>query len=205
MSGPTQGQEQSAQLQKQSAQHSADLFALGSPGIRLALGDFLKDLGSGGEPESVKKIYSDIRKDTNLQFDQEEAASPMTIHQQMLQSGYRGAQGSEAYAGQQALFSLEDARRNNLRNLQVQETDQGMAQRDFDLSQVLGIGSGLVGQSFGFNNAALGAAGYNQKNPWGGALGGALTGAGAGAALGPWGAVGGAVVGGLGGYFGGGG
>lgn len=202
MSGATQGQEQSAQLQKQSAQHSTDLFNIGSPGIRLALGDMLKDLGSGGEPESIKKLYAGIRGDTNKQFDQEEAANPMTTHQQYLQSGARGAQGAEQYGAERTLFSLEDARRNNLRNLAVQETDQGMAQRNFELSQILGIGSGMVNQSFGFNANAYGAAQHNQSNPWGSALGGAAAGAGTGAALGPWGALGGAIVGGAAGYFG---
>jgi hypothetical protein len=205
MSGASQGQEQSAQLQKAAAEHSTDLFNLGSPGIRLALGDFLKDLGSGGEPASVKSAFDQIRGDTNKQFDQEEAASPATLHQQMLQSGGRFAQGTEGYAAQQTLFSLEDARRNNMRNLDIQETDQGMQQRDFDLSQILGIGSGAVNQSFGFNQAALGTTQYNQQNPWGSALGGAASGAAAGSAAGPWGTVIGGIVGGAAGYFGGGG
>ncbi len=204
MGGATSGQEQSAQLQKQSAQHSTDLFNLGSPGIRLALSDFLKDLGSGGEPESVKQAFSQIRGDTNKQFDQEETANPSTVHQQMLQSGGRFAQGAEGYTAQQTLFSLEDARRNNMRNLDIQETNQGMQQRDFDLSQILGIGRGAVNQSFGFNQAALGATNYNQKNPWGSALGGAASGAAAGSAAGSWGAWAGGVIGGAAGYFGGG-
>src|SRR5450631_2201267 len=164
MSGATQGQEQSAQLQKQSAQHSTDLFAMGSPGMRLALGDLLKDLGSGGEPQSVQDAYSSIRGATNKQFDQEEKASPMTINQQMLQSGARGGQGAQQYASDQTLFSLEDSRRNNMRNLQMQETDQGMQTRDFELSQILGIAQGNVQQSFGFNQNAYGAAQNNQSN-----------------------------------------
>lgn len=204
MGGATQGQEQSAQLQKSAAQHSTDLFNLGSPGMRLALSDFMKDLGSGGEPESVKKAFGQIRGDTNKMFDQEEAASPSTIAQQMKQSGGRFAAGAEGYAAQQTLFSLEDARRNNMRNLDIQETNQGMQQRDFDLSQILGIGTGAVNQSFGYTQNALGASQYNQRNPWGSALGGAAAGASAGSVAGPWGTVIGGVVGGAAGYFGGG-
>jgi hypothetical protein len=205
MSGATQGQEQSAQLQKQAAQHSTDLFAMGSPGMRMALSDLLKDVGSGGEPQSVQDAYSTIRGDTNKQFDQEEAASPMTIDQSMKQSGFRGGQGAQQYASDQALYSLEDSRRNNMRNLQMQETDQGMQTRDFELSQILGIAQGNVNQSFGFNQNAYGAAQQNQSNPWGSALGGAAAGASAGSVAGPWGTAIGGVVGGLGGYFSGGG
>jgi hypothetical protein len=203
MGGPTQGQEQSANLQKQDAQHATDLFAMGSPGMRLALGDFIKDLGSGGEPASVKSAFDAIRGDTNKQFTQEEAASPMQIAQQLKQSGARGAAGSQEYASQNALLSLEDARRNNMANLQIQETNTGMAQRDFDLSQILGIASGNIGQSFQFSSDALKSAQYNQQNPWGSALGGAATGAGLGAEAGPWGALIGGVIGGAAGYFGG--
>jgi hypothetical protein len=205
MSGATQGQEQSAQLQKQSAQHSTDLFNMGSPGMRLALGDLLKDVGTGGEPQSVQDAYGAIRGDTNKQFDQQESASPMTVNQQMKQSGYRGGQGAQQYASDQALFSLEDSRRNNMQNLQMQETDQGMQTRDFELSQILGIATGNVQQSFGFNSNAYGAAQKNQSNPWGSALGGAAAGAGAGAAAGPYGAIAGAIIGGATSYFGSGG
>lgn len=200
--GATQGQEQSAQLQKQAAQHSTDLFNIGSPGMRLALGDLLKDIGSGGEPASVKSAYDTIRGDTNKHFDQEEKASPMSIHQQMVQSGARGGQGAEQYASDQALYSLESARRNNMQNLQMQETDQGMQTRDFELSQILGIATGNVQQSFGFNQNAYGAAQKNQANPWGGAAAGAASGAAMGAGAGPYGALAGLVIGGAAGYFG---
>ena len=205
MGGATTGQEQSAQLQKQSAQHSTDLFAMGSPGMRLALGDFIKDLGTGGEPASVQTAFSSIRDSTNQSFNQEEAASPMTTAQQFKQSGYRGGAGAEQSASSNALVGLEDARRSNMQSLQMQETNTGMQQRDYDLSQIMGMATGNIGQSFQFNSNALQAAQQNQTNPWGGAASGALTGAGAGAAAGPYGALAGAVIGGLGGYFGSGG
>src|ERR1017187_4987001 len=87
MGGSTTGQEQSAQLQKQSAQHATDLFAIGSPGMRLALGDFVKDLGTGGEPASVQTAFSSIRDSTNKSFDQEGAPSRWPPPQQYKQSG----------------------------------------------------------------------------------------------------------------------
>jgi hypothetical protein len=206
MGGATTGQEQSAQLQKQSAQHSTDLFAMGSPGMRLALGDFIKDLGTGGEPASVQTAFSSIRDSTNKSFDQEESASPMTTAQQFKQSGYRGGAGAEQSASSNALVGLEDARRSNMQSLQMQETNTGMQQRDYDLSQIMGMATGNIGQSFQFNSNALQAAQMNQQNPWGGAASGALAGASAGSAISPgWGTLAGGVIGGLGGYFGGGG
>ena len=206
MGGATTGQEQSAQLQKQSAQHSTDLFAMGSPGMRLALGDFIKDLGTGGEPASVQTAFSSIRDSTNQSFNQEEAASPMTTAQQFKQSGYRGGAGAEQSASSNALVGLEDARRSNMQSLQMQETNTGMQQRDYDLSQIMGMATGNIGQSFQFNSNALQAAQMNQQNPWGGAASGALAGASAGSAISPgWGTLAGGVIGGLGGYFGGGG
>jgi hypothetical protein len=206
MGGSTTGQEQSAQLQKQSAQHSTDLFAMGSPGMRLALGDFIKDLGTGGEPASVQTAFSSIRDSTNQSFNQEEAASPMTTAQQFKQSGYRGGAGAEQSASSNALVGLEDARRSNMQSLQMQETNTGMQQRDYDLSQIMGMATGNIGQSFQFNSNALQAAQMNQQNPWGGAASGALAGASAGSAISPgWGTLAGGVIGGLGGYFGGGG
>ena len=130
----------------------------------------------------------------------------MTTAQQYKQSGARGGAGAEESASSNALVGLENARRSNMQGLQMQETNTGMQQRDFDLSQILGIASGNVGQSFQFSSNALQAAQQNQSNPWGGAASGALAGASAGTAVSPgWGTLAGAVVGGLGGYFGGGG
>ncbi len=58
----TQGQTQAGELQRTQAQHQMDLFNIGSPALRLALSDFIKDLGQPGqEPESVKKAFSQMR------------------------------------------------------------------------------------------------------------------------------------------------
>jgi hypothetical protein len=102
------------------------------------------------------------------------------------------------------LIGLEQRRRQAARSLQEQESDAALQTRDYDISQILGLGSGGVGQSFGFGQNAILAAGQNKSDPWGGALTGAASGASLGASVGGgWGALAGGVIGGVGGYFGG--
>lgn len=204
--GATEGQGDAATIQKAQAEHAADLFNIGSPGMKLALGAFMKDLGKPGEiPDSVKQAFDKMSALTNKQFGQEEAAAPMTIAQQMKQSGYRGGAGAQEYAASQILAGLEQNRLRSQNELKVNEINQGLSQQAFDLQNIFGIVSGATGQSNMFTQNALGATGYNQRNPWGGAATGALGGAAAGASLGGWGALIGALAGGAYGYFGGGG
>lgn len=202
--GGTPGQADAADIQKAQAQHATDLFNIGSPGMKLALQGFIQDLGQPGQiPDSVKNAFDKMSTLTNKQFQQEETAAPLTIAQQMKSSGYRGAQGAGAYSAQQTLAQLEQNRLQSQNQLKVNEVNQGLSQQAFDLQNIFGIVSGAESQSNMFAQNALGATGYNTKDPWGGALTGAAGGAAAGASLGPWGALIGGVGGGLAGYFGG--
>lgn len=204
--GGSQGQQDAADIQKAQAQHATDLFNIGSPGIQLALGDFIKDLGKPGEiPESVRSAFEKMSSLTDTQYGNEAKAAPMEIAQQMKQSGFRGGQGAESFAASQTLAQLESNRLKSQNELKVNEVNQGLSQQAFDLQNIFGIVAGATGQSNQFAANALGATGYNQQNPWGGAASGALGGAAAGASLGPWGALIGGVGGGLAGYFSGGG
>ena len=144
-----------------------------------------------------------MTKATNQQFDQEEAAAPLTIGQQMKQSGYRGAKGAEQYTSAQVLQQLEAGRRNQLGQLQINEVNQGLAQQQFDLQNIFGLVGMASGQSNQFAANALQATGYNQQGGTQGILGGALSGAAAGSAISPgWGTLAGAVVGAGLGYWG---
>jgi len=203
----SEGQEQSAELQKLQAQHQKDLFAIGYPGLKLSLSDFIKDLGKPGEePASVKKAFTEANALQQQQFTSQAESTPLTAQQQAKQSGFRGGAGSVDRASSEALFQLESQRRKSQNLMAAQETDAAVSQRDFDLSQILGISEGGIQSSFGYNRNALSAAGMNTKNPWGSALSGAASGALSGGSVGGWpGAIVGGVAGGLGGYFSGGG
>lgn len=205
--GATAGQEQSAEIQRLQAMHQRDLFRIGSPGLSLALGDFIKDLGRPGEePASTRKAFDEMRALQGRQFDQQAESLPLTAKQQAKQSGYRGSAGTVDRASSEALFQLEDQRRKSQNLMAMQETDAAVSQRDFDLSQILGIAEGGIQSSFGYGRNQLAAAGMNNANPWGGALSGAASGASLGGSVGGgWGALAGGVIGGVGGYFGGGG
>jgi hypothetical protein len=204
--GSTAGQADAANIQAAQAQHATDLFNIGSPGMQLALGDFMTDLGSPGQiPQSVQTAFQKMSSLTDQQFGQEEAAAPATINQQMKSSGYRGAQGAEGYSASQTLGQLEQNRLGAQNQLQVQEVNQGLSQQSYDLSNIFGIISGTESGSNMFAQNALQATGADQQNPWGGAAAGALSGAATGAAAGGgWGALLGGVIGGASGYFGGG-
>ncbi len=198
----TQGQEQAGIVQRTQAQHQLDLFNIGSPAFRLALADFVKDLGQPGqEPESVKKAFSEMRDLQTRQFEGAAAGVPTDVAYQMKATGYRGATGAGGEAAKGALYELEKNRRAQERLLTQQESDAALQQRDFDLSQILGIGAGGFQSSLGFSQNALRASGYNQTNPWGSALSGAVSGASTGAMFGGVGAPVGAIAGGLLGYF----
>jgi len=204
--GQSQGQAISGQVQEQQAQHMTDLFNLGSPGFRLALGDFVNDLGAPGqEPASVRNAFGQIRQQTNQQFEQQAQAIPGETQYQALATGYRGGQGAVGSASDQALFELEKQRRTQSNMLTIQESNAAMQQQDFDLSQILGLGAGGFQNSLGFSQNALGAAQSATGNPWASAGSGALSGAATGFTVGgPWGAVAGGVAGGALGYFSGG-
>lgn len=204
--GGNQGQAQSAALQQQQAQHEKELFGIGAPGLSLALGDLIKDLGKPGEePESVRKAFGAARALQEKQFDQQKEALPLTAQQQARQSGFRGGAGAVDNSASEALYQLEAQRRTSQNQMMMAETDSAVSQRDFDLSQILGISEGGIQSSFGYNRNALNAARMNNADPWGGALKGGVSGAAAGASFGPWGAVAGGVLGAAGGYFGSGG
>jgi len=205
--GGTAGQEQSAEIQRLQAQHQQDLFRIGSPGLSLALGDFIKDLGKPGEePASTRKAFDEMRGLQNRQFDQQAESLPLTAAQQAKQSGFRGSAGSVDRSASEALFQLEAQRRKSQNLMAQQETDAAVSQRDFDLSQILGIAEGGIQSSFGYGRNQLAAAGMNNSNPWAGALSGAASGAATGASFGGgWGALAGGIAGGALGYFQGGG
>jgi hypothetical protein len=202
--GTTQGQEQSAQIQRLQAQHEHDLFSVGSPGLRLALGDFIKDLGQPGqEPESVKKAFGEARGLQDQQFEQQAGSIPLTAAQQAKQSGFRGSAGTIDRSSSEALYQLEGQRRQAQNQLQMQEVDASLQQRDFDLSQILGLSEGSIASSFGFSRNQLAAAGLDNRNAFGGALSGAVSGASLGTSISPgWGTLIGGVAGGAVGYFG---
>lgn len=203
--GQTGGQGDAANIQKAQADHATDLFNIGSPGLRLALGDFIKDLGQPGQiPESVKNAFTKIKGDTDKQYGAQEAAAPQMIEQQMKQSGFRGAAGAQDYASSRTLAQLEANRLAAQNTNRINEVNQGLSQQAFDLQNIFGIVGQATGQSNMFAQNALGATGYNNANPWGGAASGALSGAATGASVGGgWGALIGGVGGGLAGYFGG--
>ena len=204
--GGNAGQEQSAEIQRLQAQHQQDLFRIGSPGLSLALGDFIKDLGKPGEePASTRKAFDEMRGLQNRQFDQQAESLPLTAAQQAKQSGFRGSAGSVDRSASEALFQLESQRRKSQNLMAQQETDAAVSQRDFDLSQILGISEGGIQSSFGYGRNQLAAAGMNNSNPWGSAAAGALSGAAAGSSGGWIGALAGGIIGGAGGYFSGGG
>lgn len=201
------GGAQAASIQSSSAKHEQDLFNLGYPGFRLALNDFITDLGQPGqEPDSVRKAFQSIRSKQTQQFDQAASMVPGEVGYQFTTSGFRGDANAQRAAAQEALFSLESRRRTQGQLLNQQETDLAIQQRDFDLGQIMSMSGGALQTARGFTNTALQAAGYNTGNPWGGALSGAASGAALGTSVAPgWGTVIGGVVGGVGGYFGGGG
>ncbi len=202
----SQGEKLSADVQRVQTQHMTDLFNIGAPGFKLALSDFMGDLGQPGqEPASVRNAFAQIRKGMNQQYDTAGQAMPGAAQYQATASGYRGAEGAIPSATDQALFSLEAQRRAQNQLLTIQETNAGMQQRDFDLSQILGLGAGGFQSSLGFTQNALQSARYAGGNPWGGALSGAASGAATGALFGGVGAPIGAIAGGLLGYFSGGG
>jgi hypothetical protein len=204
--GQSAGQGQAADIQKMQAQHATDLFQVGGPGMQLALSSFISDLGQPGQiPESVKSAFDKINTLTNTQFSNEEAAAPSTIAQQMKSSGYRGAAGAQDQSANATLAQLEKNRLGALNTNQINETNQALSTQQYDLSQIFGIVSGTTNASNMFAGNALGATGYNNANPLGGAASGALSGAAGGASLGPWGALVGGVAGGAAGYFSGGG
>jgi len=204
--GQSTGQGQAADLQKMQAQHATDLFSVGGPGMQLALSSFLNDLGAPGSiPSSVSSAFDKINTLTNTQYQNEEAAAPSTIAQQMKSSGYRGAAGAQQSSADATLAQLEKNRLSALNTNQINETNQALSTQQYDLSQIFGLISGTTSASNMFAGNALGATGYNNANPLGGAASGALSGAAGGASLGPWGALIGGLAGGAAGYFGSGG
>src|ERR1700690_615921 len=137
--GGTSGQADAANIQAAQAQHATDLFNIGSPGMQLALGDFMNDLGQPGQiPQSVQNAFHKMSTLTDQQFGQQEAAVPATINQQMKSSGYRGAAGASGYSAGQTLAGLEQNRLNAQNQLQVQEVNQGLSQQSYDPSKHYG-------------------------------------------------------------------
>lgn len=213
--GPSEGQRDAAQVQAAAAQHQNDLFNLGAPGVRLALGDFMSDLGTAGQnPASIQALYAGLFDTSNRQFQQAEDTAGASTAQMALQSGYRGATGAVGEQAQNTILQLETARRSNQRSLQQQQVDASISQRDFNLSQILGIGTGMGQQAMGSYNNALGITGtFNNSNPWGSAASGfasgAVTGAMGGSVVPGLGTVAGGLIGGIvggaAGYFQGGG
>lgn len=202
----TEGQRDAASVQKAAAQHQLDLFNIGAPGARLALGDFLGDLGGAQGPSSVNDLFAQLQGKNTQQFGYAKDAAGAATRQMAAQSGYRGPTGAVESVASQTLLGLEDARRRNARALTEQQTDASIMQRDFNLSQILGLGQGMGSQSMQTYGNALGIANtFNNSNPWMSAAGGAAAGAAAGSVVPGWGTVIGGLVGGVSGYFSGGG
>jgi hypothetical protein len=202
--GQTEGQRDAAAVQQAAAQHQMDLFNIGAPGVRLALGDFLSGLGTAGQtPQAIDELYSGLQATNTAEFNAAEDSATSTVNQMAKQSGYRGAKGAVGDVASQTLLSLESARRTNERALTEQKTDAAISQRDFNLSQILGIGTGAGGQSMQSYQNALGVANtFDNRNPWGSAAAGAASGAAAGSVVPGWGTVIGGILGGVSGYFG---
>lgn len=202
---PTEGQRDAASVQKAAAQHQLDLFNIGAPGARLALGDFLGDLGGAQGPASVADLFGQLQQRNTQQFGYAEDAAGATTRQFARQSGYRGGTGAVESVAANTIFDLESARRRNARALTEQQTDTAIMQRDFNLSQILGLGTGMGSQSMQTYGNALGIANtFNNSNPWMSAAGGAAAGAAAGSVVPGWGTVIGGLLGGTVGYFSGG-
>ena len=199
----TQGQQDAAKIQRQLTDEATQAFDTGEPGLKLAIGDIIKDLGKpGDEPASVKNAFTQIRSQQESQFDQAEGSAPLNVEQVAKSTGYRGAKGAVGEQEKSILFDLENRRKQAARSLKEQETDAALSTRDFEISQLLGLGEGGVSQAFGFGQNAITAAGMNTRNPWGGAVQGATAGAALGTEIYPGiGTAVGALVGGAGGYF----
>lgn len=186
-------------------QEATQEFNTGAPGLKLALGDMISDLGApGSEPASVKNAFASIRSTQEGQFDQAAASAPGSVQQVAKSTGYRGEKGAVDSQISDTLYGLESRRRAASRSLQEQESDAALQQRDFEISSILGLGTGGVQQSFGLTSNAIQAAAQNTSNPWGGAASGAAAGAALGTEIYPGiGTAVGAVGGGVLGYFGG--
>ena len=172
----SQGQAESATLQRQTAEESQNLFQLGEPYLKQTMNDFIKDLGApGSEPASVKNAFSQIEAQNTEAFDQAEGAAPAQVSQLAKSSGYRGAQGATDQASASALLDLEKRRKAVESQTKQQEYDAGMAQRDFDMSSILGISQGGISTSFGYGRNAITAEQYNTANPGNDAITAATT------------------------------
>src|SRR3974390_2460497 len=118
----SQGQQDAATLQRQTAEESQNLFNIGEPSLKQTRNDFSKDLGTpGSEPGSVQNAFSQIRGQQDAQFAQAEDSSTATINQEAKQSGYRGARGSVENVASNTLYNLEGRRKAAIRQLQEQE------------------------------------------------------------------------------------
>ena len=200
--GQSQGQADAAVVQRQQAEISTGLAAIGVPGISQSITGFLQDLGSPGqEPKSVSDAFKTVSSEQNRNFDQQEKSAPLTEAQMAKQGGQQMDPGAVQYGSDYLVAGLEQQRKSAQRSLKTQETDASLAQRDFDISNLLGISQGGIGNSFGFTSAQLAYDQANNANPSAGALTGAASGAASGAAFGPWGALAGGVIGGAAGYF----
>jgi hypothetical protein len=170
------------------------------------LNDMIKDLGpSGSEPGSVKTAFDTLKKEQSDAYSQAEGSAAATTSQLAKQGGERMDPRAAGYGSDAVIASLEQSRRQTARQTKENEVDASLQQKNFLLSQILGVSEGGVGQSFGLTGNALNASQYNTKNPLGGALSGAISGASIGSVGGGWGALIGAGVGAAGGYFAGGG
>jgi hypothetical protein len=172
----SQGQQEAATLQRQNAEESQNLFNIGEPYLKQTMNDFIKDLGSAGsEPASVKNAFSQIEKSNTAAYDQAEGTAQAQVGQIAKSSGYRGAAGATEEASSNALLGLEKRRKSAESVTKQQEYDAGIAQRDFDMSSILGIAQGGIATSFGYGRNAIGAEAYNTSNPGNEALTAATT------------------------------
>jgi len=199
----TAGQADAAAISAQTARQEKQLWDLAGPTLSSTLRDFIKDLGpSGSEPGSVKTAFDTLKKQQADVYSQEAGSASATVGQLAKQGGERMDPGAAQYGSDAVIASLEQSRRATARQTKEAEVDASLQQKNFLLSQILGVSEGGVGQSFGLGRNAIGASQYNTSNPGGGALSGAIAGAGLGTEIYPgWGTLIGAGVGALGGYF----
>lgn len=203
----TAGQADAAQISAQTARQQQQLWDLAGPTMKTVLQDFINDLGpAGSEPKSVKTAFDTLRGQQAEFYTAESGAAAPTVAQMAKQSGGRMDPNAVKYGSDAVLASLEQSRRATARATTEAETDASLQQKNFLISQILGLSEGGVGQSFGLSGNALQASQYNTSNPAGGALSGFVSGAALGTEINPgWGTLIGGIIGAGTGYFAGGG
>ena len=197
------GQADAAQAARLQSLFATQFFDIAEPSIKMTLQDAIKDLGKPGqEPQSVQTAFDTARGAVNTNFAAEKERDVATLTQLAKQSGTKANIAEAPAAAENILFDLEKGRRGSLRQLKEQEIDASVAQRDFDLSTIFGIGQGAFGSSLGYLGSELNVDKLIGPGAGAGALSGALSGASIGTSISPgWGTLIGAAGGAALGYF----